>query len=388
MSQDLKRLLNSLSLSDKFEDAEPNYIVKALKTPNDSRFNELWAMNNTGQTGGTPDADIDAPQAWDFSTGSKEVIVAVIDTGVDYTHEDLAGNMWTNPGEIPVNGMDDDNNGFVDDYYGWDFAYDDNDPMDVYSHGTHVSGTLGGVGNNSKGVAGVSWNTHIMAVKFLDDEGYGWTSDAIDAINYATMMGADIMCNGWGGGGYSSALEAAIQAADNAGILFVAAAGNEATNTDEYPHYPSSYDVPNVMSIAATDQNDNLANFSNYGTLTVDIGAPGVDILSSVPGNGYASYSGTSMAAPHVSGAAALLKAFNPSLTHLEIKEILMKSVDPLPSLYGKTVTGGRLNIHKAITFGTVCPIGCNYRSIQEAIDAANPGSHNHSEKAGHIMRM
>ncbi|CAG0955134.1 Thermophilic serine proteinase [Methanosarcinales archaeon] len=370
----LEKTIDSLSLSDKFEDAEPNYIVKALKTPNDSRFNELWAMNNTGQTGGTPDADIDAPQAWDFSTGSKEVIVAVIDTGVDYTHEDLESNMWTNPGEIPDNDLDDDNNGFVDDYYGWDFAYNDNDPMEGNFHGTHVSGTLGGAGNNNNGVAGVSWNTHIMAVKFLDDEGFGWTSDAIDAINYATMMGADIMCNGWGGGRYSSALEAAIQAADNAGILFVAAAGNEATNTDQNPHYPSSYDIPNVMSIAATDQNDILANFSNYGTLTVDIGAPGVDILSSVP-DGYASYSGTSMAAPHVSGAAALLKAFNPSLTHLDIKEILMNSVDPLPSLYGKTVTGGRLNVHKAITLGIVCPVGCNYRSIQKAIDAANPGA-------------
>ncbi|NJD53113.1 MAG: hypothetical protein FIB07_09635 [Candidatus Methanoperedens sp.] len=371
----LEKTMESLSLSDKFEDAEPNYIVKALKTPNDLRFNELWAMNNTGQTGGTPDADIDAPQAWDISTGNKEVIVAVIDTGVDYTHEDLAANMWTNIGEIPDNGIDDDNNGFADDYYGWDFAYDDNDPMDGNSHGTHVSGTIGGVGNNGKGVAGVLWNTNIMAVKFLGDDGYGWTSDAIDAINYATMMGVDIMSNSWGGGEYSSALEAAIQAADNAGILFVAASGNWAENTDQYPNYPSGYDVPNVISIAATDKNDNLASFSNYGPLTIDIGAPGVDILSSVPGNSYSSYSGTSMAAPHVSGASALLKALNPSLTHLEIKNILMNSVDPLPSLNGKTVTGGRLNIQKAITYRTVCPTGCDYTTIQAAVDGANPGS-------------
>ncbi|HYN44928.1 MAG TPA: NosD domain-containing protein [Candidatus Limnocylindrales bacterium] len=375
----LENAMEGLSVSDKFEDAEPNYRVKALKTPNDPRFNELWGMNNTGQTGGTPDADIDAPQAWDISTGSKEVIVAVIDTGVDHTHEDLAGNMWANPGEIPGNGLDDDKNGFIDDYYGWDFAYKDNDPIDGDSHGTHVSGTIGGVGNNGKGVAGVSWNVRIMAVKFLDDSGSGYDSDAIDAINYATMMGADIMSNSWGGGGYSSALEAAIQAADNAGILFIAAAGNDADNTDQYPFYPAGYDVPNVMSIAATDKNDNLADFSNYGHSTVDIGAPGVDILSSVPGNAYASYSGTSMAAPHVSGAAALLKAFNPSLTHLEIKDILMNSVDPLPSLYGKTATGGRLNIQKAITFGltysTVCQSGCDYPSIQTAINAANPGN-------------
>ncbi|KAB2948343.1 MAG: cell surface protein [Candidatus Methanoperedens nitroreducens] len=375
----LENTIESLSRSNKFENTEPNYIVKALKTPNDPRFNKLWAMNNTGQTGGIPDADIDALQAWDISTGSKEVIVAVIDTGVDYTHEDLAGNMWTNPGEIQGNGIDDDNNGFVDDYYGWDFAYDDNNPMDVYFHGTHVSGTIGGAGNNGKGVAGVSWDVSIMAVKFIGDDGWGYTSDAIEAINYATMMGADIMSNSWGGGEYSSALEAAIRAADEAGILFVAAAGNWAKDTDQYPNYPSGYDVPNVISIAATDKNDHLADFSNYGVLTVDLGAPGVDILSSVPGNSYSLYSGTSMAAPHVSGAAALLKAFNPSLTHLGIKNILMKSVDPLPSLYGKTVTGGRLNVQKALTFAltytTVCPIGCDYTSIQAAIDAANPGN-------------
>ena len=377
----LEKTMKGLSLSDKFEDAEPNYIVKALKTPNDPRFNELWAMNNAGQTGGTSDADIDAPQAWDISTGSKEVIVAVIDTGVDYTHEDLAGNMWTNPGEIQGNGLDDDNNGFVDDYYGWDFTYDDNDPMDGNSHGTHVSGTIGGVGNNGKGVAGVSWNTNIMAVKFLDDDGYGWTSDAIDAINYATMMGADIMSNSWGGGEYSSALEAAIRYADEAGILFVASAGNDAEDTDYYTVYPAGYDIPNVISIAATDKNDNLASFSNFGSSTVDIGAPGIDILSSVPGNRYDSYSGTSMAAPHVSGAAALLKALKPSLTHLEIKNILMKSVDPIPSLYGMTVTGGRLNIQNAITSTyTVHNInnGINYTTIQAAIDNASPGDEIH----------
>ncbi|RLJ03783.1 MAG: hypothetical protein DRP08_03015, partial [Candidatus Aenigmatarchaeota archaeon] len=346
----LEETIEILAKSGLFETAEPNYILKAIGIPNDSRFDELWGMHNTGQTGGTADADIDAPEAWDIFTGNKEVIVAVIDTGVDYNHEDLADNIWTNPGEIPGNGVDDDGNGFVDDYYGWDFAYDDNDPMDGHSHGTHCSGTVGGVGNNGVGVAGVSWDVRIMAVKFLNDAGWGYTSDAIEAINYATMMDADIMSNSWGGGGYSSALKAAIQAANDAGILFVAAAGNDAENTDINPHYPSCYDVPNVMSIAATDHNDALAWFSNYGNKTVDLGAPGVNILSTVPGNGYSSYSGTSMATPHVAGAAALLKASNPALTHLEIKNALMNSVDPVPSLYGKTVTGGRLNIHKAIT--------------------------------------
>lgn len=349
----LENTIKALSISDKFENAEPNYIVEALKKPANPNFDQLWGMDNTGQTGGTYDADIDAPEAWNISTGSRRVIVAVIDTGVDYTHEDLAENMWTNSGEIPDNGIDDDHNGFVDDYYGWDFAYDDNNPMDVYFHGTHVSGTIGGAGNNGKGVAGVSWDVSIMAVKFIGDDGWGYTSDAIEAINYATMMGADVMSNSWGGGEYSSALEAAIRAADEAGILFVAAAGNYAENTDDFPAYPAGYDVPNVLSVAATDHNDSIAYFSNFGNLTVDLGAPGVDILSSVPGNGYSSYSGTSMAVPHVSGAAALLKAFNPTLTHYEIKNILMNSVDSLPSLNGKTVTGGRLNIHKAINIAS-----------------------------------
>jgi len=346
----LEETIEILAKSGLFEAAEPNYILKAIGIPNDPRFNELWGMHNIGQTGGTADADIDAAEAWSTFTGNKKVIVAVIDTGVDYNHEDLANNMWTNPGEIPGNGIDDDGNGFVDDYYGWDFAYNDNDPMDGRSHGTHCSGTIGGVGNNGIGVAGVSWDVRIMALKFLNDAGRGSTSDAIEAINYATMMGADIMSNSWGGGPYSSALEAAIQAADDEAILFVAAAGNDKKNTDIHPNYPSCYDVPNVMSIAATNHNDARAGFSNYGNLTVDLGAPGVSILSSVPGNGYSSHSGTSMATPHVAGAAALLKALNPALTHLEIKNILMNSVDPLNSLYGKTVTGGRLNIHKAIT--------------------------------------
>ncbi|NJD51399.1 MAG: hypothetical protein FIB07_00855 [Candidatus Methanoperedens sp.] len=346
----IETTIKALFISDKFESAEPNYIVKALKRPDAPEFDQLWGLDNTGQTGGTPDADIDAPEAWNISTGSRGVIVAVIDTGVDYTHEDLAGNMWTNPGEIPGNGIDDDHNGFVDDYYGWDFAYDDNNPMDGNYHGTHVSGIIGGVGNNGKGVAGVSWNVSIMAVKFLNDEGDGYVSDAIDAINYATLMGADIMSNSWGGADYSSALEAAIKAADNAGILFVASAGNYAANTDDSPVYPAGFDVANIISVAATDHNDSIADFSNYGNMTVDIGAPGVGILSPVPGNGYDSYSGTSMAAPYVSGAAALLKAFNPTLTHYQIKNILMNSVDTLPSLNGKTVSGGRLNIHKAIT--------------------------------------
>lgn len=356
--------------SELIESVEPNYLFSATGIPDDTLFKQLWGMHNTGQTGGTDDSDIDSPEAWDIYTGDHEVVVAVIDTGVDYTHEDLLDNIWTNPGEIEGNGIDDDGNGFVDDYYGWDFAYDDNDPMDRHSHGTHCSGTIGGVGNNGIGVAGVSWKVRIMPVKFLSDGGSGSTSDAIDSIEYATMMGADIMSNSWGGGGYSAALEETIKNADESGSLFVAAAGNNGMDTDYYPHYPSSYDVPNVMSIAATDDMDRLAYFSNYGNRTVHMGAPGVDVLSSVPGDSYSTKSGTSMATPHVAGAAALIKSYNPGLTHIEIKEILMVSGDSIPSLEGRTVSGGRLNIHKALISTT--PPWLSVRPLNGSISIAN----------------
>ena len=347
--------------------AEPNYVVTAAATiPNDPRFAELWGLDNTGQTGGTPDADIDAPEAWDIQTGT-DVVVAVIDTGLDYNHEDIVGNVWSNPGEIPNNGIDDDNNGFIDDDKGWDFANNDNDPFDDNRHGTHVSGTIAAVGNNAIGVAGVNWSARIMPLKFLDANGAGTTADAISAIQYATMMGARISNNSWGGGAFSQALYDAIQAAGAAGQLFVAAAGNDGVNTDVTPSYPASYDLPNIVSVAATDDNDLLATFSNFGAVTVDLGAPGVDILSTVPptttggfppgrggGGGttvlYDTLSGTSMASPHVAGAAALLLAEDPSLDVTSLKNALLAAVDPIPALAGITVSGGRLNVFNAVS--------------------------------------
>ncbi len=266
---------------------EPNYIVHALAVPNDSRYPEMWALNNTGQTGGTPDADIDAPQAWDVTTGSSAVVVAVIDTGVDYLHPELIDNMWHNPGESgggkETNGIDDDNNGFIDDVYGWDFAQDDQDPSDAHSHGTHVSGTIAGRGNNALGVTGVNWQCRIMACRFLNASGSGSTADAVDAINYAVANGAKILSNSWGGGSFSSSLEAAIINAYNQGVLFVAAAGNSASDNDTVPAYPANYNVPNVISVAATTSTDALASFSSYGDMTVHLGAPGLSVLSSVP---------------------------------------------------------------------------------------------------------
>ncbi len=346
---------------------EADSIMFMDKIPNDPYFDYLWGLHNTGQSGGTPDADIDAPEAWDIETGNSDVVIAVIDTGVDYNHPDLAANMWTNAGENPGNGIDDDGNGYIDDFYGWDFVNNDNNPMDGHGHGTHCSGTIAAVGNNGIGVAGVNWNAKIMALKFLSDAGSGSTSDAILAVQYATKMKLDYgvqviaTSNSWGGGGYSISLYNAIATADAAGILFVAAAGNSGLNNDLNPHYPSSYSNPNIIAVAATDRYDALANqpswASNYGATSVDLAAPGVTILSTTPSNSYSYYSGTSMATPHVSGVVALLKAQNPGITHSEIKDTIMTTVDPLLELSGKMVTGGRLNVYNAFQQGSGQPV-------------------------------
>jgi subtilisin family serine protease len=311
-------------------------------------------MNNTGQGGGTNDADIDAPEAWDVRTDASSIIVAVIDTGVRYTHEDLAANMWRNPGEIAGNSIDDDGNGLVDDVFGarYEGVTVTGNPMDDNSHGSHVAGTIGGVGNNGKGVVGVSWGAKIMALKFLSAGGSGSTSDAIKCVDYAISKGAKIMSNSWGGGDYSQSLYDAINRARVRGILFVAAAGNSGLNNDGSPFYPANYALDNVISVAATDRYDALASFSNYGVTTVDLGAPGVSIYSSVHNSdsAYGTKSGTSMATPHVSGACALVWAQFPAMSASEIKARILDTTDPLASLAGKTVSGGRLNVHKALT--------------------------------------
>ena len=337
------------------EYAQPNYVLYALEIPNDPRFPDLWGLNNTGQTGGTADADIDAAEAWDVFTGSSDVLVAVIDSGVDYTHPDLAANMWLNPGEIAGNGIDDDGNGFIDDMRGYDFANNDADPMDDNDHGTHCSGTIGGVGNNGVGVTGVNWDVTIMALKFLTAGGTGSTAAAISCIEYATDMGVDVMSNSWGGGPYDAAMEAAIEAANQADIFFVAAAGNSGTDNDSGPHYPSNYPNANVISVMATDHTDVRVNepgwwASNYGATTVDIAAPGLHIWSTTPGNTYQDFSGTSMATPHVAGALAMLRGRFPNISVADGKNLLMTvGNDPLASLAGLCVSGARLNLLKLI---------------------------------------
>jgi subtilisin family serine protease len=332
---------------------EPNFVLQTAAVPNDPSLSRLWGLNNIGQSGGLRDADIDAPEAWNTTTGSRDVVVAVIDSGVDYNHPDLKANMWKNPGEIPGDGIDNDNNGKKDDVYGWDFENNDADPMDDDDHGTHVAGTIGAVGNNGTGIVGVSWNVSLMAVKFLGPRG-GTTANAIKSVQYVTDMrkaGVNVVAsnNSWGGGAFNQSLKDAIEEGGKAGVLFVAAAGNSANDNDESPVYPTSYDSEYIVSVAATDRRNRLATFSNYGETTVDIGAPGVDIYSTLPNGAYGNMSGTSMAAPQVTGAIALLAAAKPGLTAAELKTAILSTAQPIPALAGKVATGGLLNVHEAL---------------------------------------
>jgi hypothetical protein len=313
--------------------------------PNDPSFPSQWSLGAPSPGNG----GIDAVHGWLTTTGSDETCIAVIDSGVDIAHPDLAGNLWVNEGEIPGNGIDDDGNGYIDDVHGWDFGNDDSDPTDVEGHGTHVAGIIAARGDNALGVAGVAWNARVMALKFFSDAGPGYTSDAIQAVSYATRMGAKISNNSWGGGDYSQALLGVIQEADEAGSLFIAAAGNDAFDNDLYAHFPSSYRVANVVSVASTTRTDTLSSFSNYGSEAVDLAAPGSEILSLQPNGGYALDSGTSMAAPHVAGVAALLYTENPTLTPGQLRQLMMYGSDSLVSLSNRVASHGRLNAAKAL---------------------------------------
>lgn len=333
---------------------EPNYIYRINKVPDDTDFNRLWGMQNTGQkdstgTTGVPGIDIGAVEAWDITTGSKKVVVAVIDTGVSPNIADLKQNIWTNETELNgQNGVDDDKNGYVDDIHGYDFVNNDGDPTDDHGHGSHCSGTIGASGNNGQGVAGVTWEVSIMGVKFLSASGSGSLEGAIQSIDYARKNGAHILSNSWGGGGYSDILKEAIEKTNEAGQLFVAAAGNESNNNDSKPSYPASYDVANVLSVAAIDNRGQLASFSNYGAKKVHVGAPGVNVYSTTP-SGFASWSGTSMACPHVSGVAALLLSHQSDLSGVELKERIVKTTTPLAALKNKVASGGLVNALHAL---------------------------------------
>ena len=416
-------------------------LVEAQVLPDDPDFPALIGLHNEGQLGATEKADIDAPQAWDIATGSPNVVVGVIDSGIDVTHPDLYLNIWINQGEIPTalkaqltdgdadrritfydlndpvnaawvrdsngnayidaedlladpgwaDGLDTDHNSFVDDFFGWNFRstadepYAPNDPRDVLGHGTHVAGTIGAIGNNGRGVTGVNWRSSLMSLKFLDDGNQGQLSNAVAAVNYASMMRTEggenvrVLNASWGQSGSAlPALQTAIEGAGAAGILFAAAAGNgnilgQGINLDREPFYPASYGgadsqsagsgrvgdpshLSNVIAVAATGPHDELASFSNFGAATVDVAAPGIGVLSTLPGGRYGTANGTSMAAPHVAGVAALLWSEEPDATVAEVREALLSSVDPLSDLHGLTVTGGRLNAFQALNSTAFAP--------------------------------
>ena len=330
---------------------EPDYIRQAILVPNDPKYLDgaLWGLNQTS------DADIDAPEGWNVRSSAGAVIVAVIDTGIKTTHQDLAANMWRNSAEIAGNKIDDDANGFVDDIFGCDAYNNDGDPTDDEGHGSHCAGTIGGTGNNGIGVTGVAWGVKLMGCKFLSATGSGADSDAVRCIDYARSKGAKVLSNSWGGGGAGVSLQAAIERTRTAGLIFVAAAGNEGRNTDSSPSYPASLATDNIVSVAATTRTDTLASFSNYGSVTTDLGAPGDGIYSTVSTSdtAYATYSGTSMATPHVAGVLALLVAQFPTESYSAIITRLLNGTDKIPALAGKTKSGGRLNLANAILGAT-----------------------------------
>lgn len=349
------------------EAVQPNFYYRLAVTPNDTQF------PNSGMYGLTK---ISAPAAWDLTTGSSSVVVADIDTGLRYTHEDLAANAWTNPGEINNNGVDDDGNGFIDDYYGYDFRYNDPDPLDENGHGTHTAGTIGAVGNNGIGVVGVNWNVKIMAIKIYSAGGTDSTSAMlINAYNYVRLMknrgiNIRVTSNSYAdcpeACGYDQATKDALDALGEAGVLNVFAAGNNGRNIETQPIYPASYTSPNILTVASSTSSDARSSFSNFGNVSVDLAAPGSSVLSTYnnSNSSYTSLSGTSMATPHVAGAAALLSAYNPNLSAASLKATLMNTVDVLSAWNGVVKTGGRLNVANALQNQTVCSFNLSQNNI------------------------
>lgn len=353
---EVRAALGLLSGAPGVELAEPNYYYYHDATSNDTYYvnGSLWGMYGDATTPANQYGS-QAGEAWAAGhTGSTAVYVGEIDEGIMFTHTDLAGQIWTNPYD-PADGVDNDGNGYIDDIHGWDFDGNNNTIYDgpVDDHGTHVAGTIGAKGGNALGVVGVCWNVQIISGKFLGKKG-GTTANAILALDYFTDLkyrhGMNIVAtnNSWGGGAFSQLLQDAIERSNQANILFVAAASNEGANNDVTPSYPSGYPNANVISVASITSTGTLSSFSNYGLVTVDLGAPGSAIYSTIPSktgaSSYASYSGTSMATPHVTGAVALYAASNPGASAATIKSAILGSVLPTPSLAGKCATGGRLN--------------------------------------------
>lgn len=356
-----KGVMKSLASDPNVEYIEPNYTYTKMDLPTDSKFEKQWGLNNTGKNSGSiffpgkKGVDISALKAWGITKGDKSIKIAVIDTGVDYSHEDLRNNMMVNQAELNgLEGVDDDGNGYVDDVYGYDFANNDGDPMDGHGHGTHCAGVIGAE-HNGIGIAGVMNDVQILAIKFLADNGSGTLEAALKSIDYATQMGVDIMSNSWGGGGRSEALYEAVKRAHDAGIIFIAAAGNSNTDNDVKPQYPANYKVENVISVGAHDGKGKKASFSCYGKKTVHVFAPGVKIYSTVANNKYQNMSGTSMAAPHVSGVAGLLLASEPNLSVRELKDRLLNTSIQSSEL-DKYSISGYVDAHNALQNTTSHP--------------------------------
>ena len=329
---------------------EPDHLISVQYTPNDPLLSSLYGL--IGSKG------IQATNAWDTTKGDPDAIVAVIDTGIDYNHPDLVNNVWTNGGETPSNKIDDDGNGYVDDYYGYDFANEDGDPFDDHGHGTHVSGTVAASGDNAIGVVGVAWHSRVLAIKTIGASGLGAYFDIIQGIDYLIKLkqsGVPIVCVNLSLGGleFSTTLQRAFRKADENDILVVAAAGNSGEDADKDPQYPAAFSFSNIISVAAMGSEGTLASFSNFGRSSVDVGAPGVDILSTnllaSAGRPYIERSGTSMASPHVAGIAALIAAINPELTARQIRTSILTTVRAATTLAGITATGGIVDAEAAL---------------------------------------
>ncbi len=343
--------------------AEPDYVLKLFETPNDTHYTKLWGLHNTGQTiGGSVgkvDGDIDGPEAWDLHKGDPGFVVAMFDSGIQWNHPDLAANVWANTAEVNgVAGVDDDGNGYVDDLRGWDFESNDNDPMDSFGHGTHTSGTVAAVSNNGIGVTGVMWDARLMMCKLNGFSASGIVSDAIEAMQYISFFKVKVSNNSWGVQQFSTPLYNAINASKAYNHLFIAAAGNSAGNNDLQPVYPCTFDLDNIISVAATTNKDLTASFTCYGLKTVDLGAPGQDVYSTTLGGGYGYNSGTSMACPHVVGVVGLIQSRFPSWTYLQVRERLLSTTRPITALAGKSVTGGVVNAAAAVAIA--CEADCD----------------------------
>lgn len=397
---EMAEALKALKADPAIEIAEPNFLyrISAADLPNDPELAKTWGLRNTGQADaagqvGKAGSDINVLPLWQAGIrGSRSLVVAVIDTGIDWEHPDLQANLYANPGESgekAANGKDDDGNGFVDDVHGWNFNKKTNNSRDDHDHGTHCAGTIGGVGDNGIGVVGVNWEVSLLPIKFLDANGSGSLDAAIESVNYATRMKVDVMSNSWGGGGYSEALKLAIEKARDAGILFVAAAGNDGVSNDSTPKYPASYAVENVLSVAAIDNKDAIAGFSNYGTRSVHVAAPGVKVYSTTKGGKYDYMSGTSMATPHVAGISALMLSADRSLGFRQLKERLISTSVPVRGLKRKVMAKGRVSAYNAIH--NIVPVSeepdaALWQAENQVVESDHP-YRNHDDKAFTVAR-